>query len=265
MYRIGLKVWSINKNYIKDAVSLYKEGVYDYIELFSVPGSYEMCIDWWKDLDIPYVIHAPHSGCNMNFAKKEFLDSNLKMAFEALKYADTLKAEIVIFHPGVEGDIKETAFQINKINDSRMTIENKPYYALHDNLINNGYSPEDIKFLKESCNIGFCLDIPHAIYSANSQKIDRLSYLEKFIKLNPIIFHIYDGDYFGVYDYHKKFGEGSFSFGEIFKILPLNRPISIETPKKSKENLEDFKQDAYFLKGLFSSAEEIPEKWTEKI
>ena len=40
MYKIGLKLWSINTDYYYDeAKRLYDEGVFDYIELYVVPDT----------------------------------------------------------------------------------------------------------------------------------------------------------------------------------------------------------------------------------
>ena len=39
--KIGLKLWSLNENYIKPARELFKEKIYDYIELYAVPSSLE--------------------------------------------------------------------------------------------------------------------------------------------------------------------------------------------------------------------------------
>ncbi len=37
--KYGLKLWSTNDYYISEAIRLYKEGFYNYIELFIVPDS----------------------------------------------------------------------------------------------------------------------------------------------------------------------------------------------------------------------------------
>ena len=47
MYKLGLKLWSINTdNYLKEAIKLYNQGIYDYIELYVVPGSLEHLSKW---------------------------------------------------------------------------------------------------------------------------------------------------------------------------------------------------------------------------
>ena len=165
MYKIGLKLWSTNRNYVKEAIQLYKDNLYDYIELFSVPGSYEKYINMWKKLSVPYVIHAPHTMCGLNLAKKNSWPDNWPLIKEALKFADALNSKIIIFHPGISGEVEEAVFQLNRINDSRIVIENKPYYTLDKANICNGHSPQDIKFILENTKVGFCFDIGPVSYT----------------------------------------------------------------------------------------------------
>src|SRR5947207_12845625 len=112
MIKIGLKLWSINKNYIEQAIRLHKNSSYQYIELFSVPNSFQTHADLWielkKSLGINFIIHAPHFAQGMNLAKAECFDNNMKLAQEALRFADALDAQYVIFHPGFGGDDDET-------------------------------------------------------------------------------------------------------------------------------------------------------------
>lgn len=258
MYKIGLKLWSTNNNYIQQALELYKKKVYDYIELFVVPDSYNEYIKIWKNLDIPFIIHAPHSFVGLNMAKKEMLTENLRLAKQAQKFADDLDAQFIIFHPGIDGDIKQTVYQLNKIKDSRILIENKPYYTIDKKLICNGYSPEDIEFVIKNTDVGntsigntsvgFCFDIGHAIYSANAQGIDWYDYLLRFNKLKPKVYHLTDGDINGVIDQHEHLGLGSFDFEKIVDLFPKSSYITVETKKDYQDSLSDFKRDIRFLK-----------------
>jgi len=250
MYKIGLKLWSTNQNYIKEAIHLFEKGVYQYIELFAVPGSYEKFINLWKSLNIPYVIHAPHSYVGLNPAKKEKRNENLKLINETMRFANDLNVEIIIFHPGVNGEIKETAYQLGQIKDPRIVVENKPFLGLNDEIC-NGSTLEEIKFVIDKAKVGFCFDIGHAINSANYQKIEHFKYLNEFNKLQPKIYHLTDGDFNGVYDEHKHLGKGSYDIKRIVvEILPTDCLITVETNKNFKDSLRDFEEDAYFLKNI---------------
>ncbi|MBD3231355.1 TIM barrel protein [Candidatus Dependentiae bacterium] len=248
MYKIGLKLWSTNLNYIKEAKRLFGEQIYDYIELFAVPGSFEGYIKLWKKLKIPYVIHAAHSAVGLNLAKKNFCKQNMKLTNEAKRFADELHANIIIFHPGINGEIEETVKQLNMIYDSRIIIENKPYYGIYNNVICNGSSPEEIEFITKNTNVGFCLDIGHAIYFSNAKKMNKIKCIKRFLQINPEIFHISDGDWNGIYDEHKHLGKGDFDFKKIFSILPKDFCMSVETEKCFEKSLEDFEDDVFFLK-----------------
>lgn len=248
MIQFGLKLWSINKNYIEEAFRLYKEGIYSYIELYAVPDSYNKFIELWKNLDIPYVIHAPHYLGGMNLARREDKNKNFKLIEEVVKFANSLNVKKIIFHPGVAGDIEETVLQLNEIDDNRILIENKPYFSLDGSFVCNGNSPEEIKFIMDMANVGFCLDIGHAICSANASKIEPLDYIKQFIILNPDMYHLTDGDYRGIYDRHDHFGRGTFPIETILSILPHNCFITIETEKDLKDNLFDFIKDIKILR-----------------
>ncbi len=250
MYKLGLKLWSTNKNYIKPALELYEKKIYDYIELFVVPNSYDEYIRIWKNAEIPFIIHAPHSSVGLNLAKKNMFTENMRLASQAQRFADDLNAKFIIFHPGIDGDIKETVSQLNQINDSRILIENKPYYTIDKKLVCNGYSPEDIKFVIDNVGIGFCFDIGHAIYSANAQGIDWYSYLKQFNNLKPKMYHLTDGNINGVIDEHEHLGVGSFDLERTIDLFSKNSYITIETKKSNNSSLNDFEKDIKFLFNL---------------
>ncbi len=250
MYHFGLKLFSVNENYLKEAIRLYEKGAYNYIELYSVPGSFEDCKKLWKGLPMPFIVHAPHFGDGLNFAMKELRKKNRVMAEEAFRYADLLKAPIVIFHPGVNGDIKETAYQMKRLNDKRVIVENKPYFGLAENLICNGSTPEEIEFLIKEGKVGFCLDMGHAICAANASGFNPLEYIEKFLELKPAMYHLTDGDYYGVFDRHDHYGKGSFPILHLLKLIPPNSKITNEAVKDFADSLRDFEEDMKFISGL---------------
>lgn len=248
MFKLGLKLWSINENYIKEAIRLYEEGIYSYIELYIVPGSFDNYINLWKSFKIPFSLHAPHYMNGMNLADKSNLVKNLELTAEVQKFADELKAEYIIFHPGMEGDIEETVRQLNIINDHRIFIENKPYIApLKQNFICNGNSPEEINYILNNTNVKFCLDVGHAICAANSYEKDPLDFLNEFINLNPAMYHLSDGEMNSKIDKHLNFGQGDFDIEKILNFLPENARITLETNKNPEKNLEDFVEDIQYI------------------
>ena len=104
MLKLGLKLWSVNTDaYLREARRLYAEGVFDYLELYVVPGSQETLPIWEKlrnDLNLPFVIHAPHSFHGVNLADAENSAANEKAFDETKRFADTLGAAKIIVHGG---------------------------------------------------------------------------------------------------------------------------------------------------------------------
>jgi len=252
MNKIGLKLWSTNSSYINSASELYNKGYFDYIELYSVPDSFNEYITLWKSLQIPYIIHAPHYTSGLNFADSGKLKNNLKLADEARRYADELHSGFIIFHPGVNGEIEETISQLNRLREDRILIENKPHRGLHNELC-VGHSPDEIKKIIAECHTGFCLDFGHAVYSANAKNIEPLEYITLFLELNPDMYHLSDGDYSGIHDRHDHLGEGNFPLKQMIQLLEDGRMVSIETVKNYSDNLDDFVADYNFLSKLMGS------------
>lgn len=248
MRRIGLKLFSINENYRDLAIELYQKKVYDYIELYTVPDSFDNTIDLWKDVDIPFVIHGPHFRGGMNFALKEKEDNNKKLYEEAARFADELRAKYIIFHPGIAGDIEETARQVRTLADKRILIENKPYHAIaNKEMICNGYAPVDIDLVMRESNCGFCLDVGHCFCAANALGVDKIQFLEKFLQLGPKMIHLADNLEDTTVDAHMHIGKGSYDIKEIWGFIPGDIYLTLEVDKDSNSDLNDFVADVETL------------------
>lgn len=249
VFRFGLKLWSNNENYVKEALRLYEKGVYQYIEIYMLPETERKMIEMWKGLDgIPYVVHAPHFKQGLNLAKKESKDLNLRLIDETINFADSLAADNIIVHPGIAGDIRETARQLKEINEPRLLVENKPYYALFDGLVCNGTTPDEICLVMEEAGVGCCLDIGHAFCAARGLQKDPMEFLKRFLELKPEMFHLTDGDYSSEYDRHDHFGKGNYDIRAILGMLPDACRITVETQKDCVDSLIDFENDIDFLK-----------------
>lgn len=257
VFRFGLKLWSNNDNYLKEAIRLFEKGVYQYIEIYMLPGTGKKTVDMWKGLDIPYVVHAPHFLAGLNLAKKEQKKTNFEMIDETRRFADELFAENIIVHPGIAGDIKETARQLKEINEPRILIENKPYYALVDGLICNGTTPEEISFVMKEAGIGCCIDIGHTFCAAKGLEKELIDFLKSFLSLKPDMYHLTDGDYESLYDRHDHIGKGNFDIRTVLEIIPQGKRITVETEKSSEGSLADFEEDIVYLKKFYDSSDII--------
>ena len=244
MYKLGLKLWSVNTDcYYQETLKLYAQGLFDYVELYMVPDTLHT-LPKWSQMQIPFIIHCPHFMHGFNLAKAEMKESNFSIYKQVKQFADTLQAKYIIFHGGIDGDIKETAKQLAGFKEPRALIENKPMIALPNRMGGNfcrGYNKAEIKLVKDTAGCGFCLDFGHAICAANSQQTDIYAYCEDFLSLSPNMFHLTDNtDITSPYDTHPHLGEGQLDINKIKKMLPPDAIITLETDKKSKENLDDF-------------------------
>ena len=161
----------------------------------------------------------------------------------------------IIFHGGVDGNVEETVSQLSSFDEPRALIENKPFIALPNRMGGNfcrGATYEEVKFIIDTVKCGFCLDIGHAVCSANSQGKEPYLFLHKLMKLRPAMFHLSDiMDITSPYDVHLHLGSGRLDIARLKRtIFPADAIISVETNKDNKENLDDFERDALWLKNL---------------
>lgn len=287
MLNYGLKIWSSNKKLLKEALALYREGKFHFLELYLVPGSfssglssglsfnnqcviflprrknYTLCSEEIKFLkEIPITIHAPHSRHNFNIFD---LDEKKKAVFENLvqKTADFFKAKYIVVHAG--RGTSQDLFKKNmaKIQDKRILIENMTKMVWNwdgeGNFVKDevnlcfGYSREQLLFIKEQCGFDICFDFGHAIKSAPSQRIDYRAFIEDLIKeLQPTYFHLCDGDTKEERDEHLNLGQGNFDLKWLKKLL-LNLgeqqdiDLVLEVPKKGNTLDNDLNNIEYFL------------------
>ena len=214
--KLGLKLWSVNTdNYLFEAVKLFEKGIYNFIELYVVPNSIEHLKKWGtvkNNHKIPFTLHAPHFASGINLANKDFFETNMNAYQEIEEYRVGLDAKYTVVHGGVQGNIKETVRQLKLINPQNMLIENKPYKApLGKKFICRGYNIEEIKYIMDELSCGFCLDIGHAICTANSLKLEPYKFLTEFNKLNPACHHLSDGNINSEIDKHLNFGNGNYN------------------------------------------------------
>jgi endonuclease IV len=249
--QLGLKLGSPDMGYTDAIHALYERGVFQYIELFVVPESSEQTIAYWKQFHIPFGIHAPHSGAGMNPANPEMRSRNAPKILEALRFADALNADYIVFHSGTNGKIEESVRQLRPHMDSRCLVENKPYQGFKgDGVLCLGSTPEEIEHLTNKLNIRFCLDFGHAICAARSHKEEPLEYIQRFLKFKPRLYHLTDGDYQSELDSHEHYGQGSFPLRELLSLVPPGAKITNEARHDFKDCLDDFEKDSTFIRGI---------------
>lgn len=257
MYRIGLKLWSVNTDaYLREAERLYAAGVFSYIELFVVPDTMETLGAWRRlheERSVPFVVHNAHAVAGFNLADRSAEARNREIYAQTRKFADALDARHVIFHGGVEGSIEETARQLKALEEPRALLENKPVKPLPNKAgvtSCRGATIDEIGHVLAEAGCGFCLDVGHAICAANAQGVEPYAYVEELNgRFSPAMFHLSDVvDMSSPYDAHPHLGTGALDIPRLRReLFPADAMISIETVKDSPTDLDDFTRDVGML------------------
>ncbi len=240
----GIKLWTTNEEWFEEANRLYEKEIINYVELYTVPGSYEG-FDFEK-LKMQIVIHGPHYGHGFNMADKSLFDSNMEKLKETLSFADKLNSKQVIFHPGFGGGIENTKYFLKQIKDNRIILENVPKKSLVDGEIFVAYNIKEFRELLKIGNLGFCLDFGHAAKSALSQGKDYKEAIQNYLKFNPNIFHICGADLSNEKDKHLNLWEGDLDASFLKKCIGKEKRVTFEVPKKGSSLENDIKNINYF-------------------
>ena len=246
--KIGLKLWSPNTHLLKSANKLFRSKSISYIELYVVPKTNVATLQIWKKAEAPFVVHAPNESV-LDLSTAEKTKENTIIFSEVQQFADELDAHQIIVHPGY-GRIKESVDQLLQFSDKRICIENMPFHSLHNSRILVGSTYAHLEQMLAITNYHFCLDIGHAIVAAHNLKLDYMAFLQQLLTLKPVIFHLNDGFIDSEKDLHLHFGEGNFPIKKIIDLIPPDSAISLETPKKLNEGLNDFQSDLNFLREI---------------
>ena len=221
--KFGLKLWARNYRHIEEAAELIRSGIFQYLELMPEPG---YSVDLYPS-DIPYVIHAT----KFNPADAAKIDDNRALMRMCTRWADRLKSEVIIVHPG-SGSLKHSLEFINAEewrSDRRIVVENMPFVVdgEQDRLAS---TPADISVY----NRPICLDIGHMIKSALSHFTDYRLFIDGFLKLKPRMAHIMDGYTNDERDQHLAIGEGDYDFRYLVEKLSSAgiEYATLETPWK---------------------------------
>lgn len=225
--KYGIKLWTKNHDLYKEAVRLIKSGKADYVELTFFPGETKN-IELLRE--VPVVIHSLTYTQGVCYSDSNF-EKNFRVMDETLKIADYLNVDKIIVHPDVGSKAHFIKF-LKKYNDKRIVIENMPKKSLIGKPC-LGFSPEQISEFKSTGPFGFCLDLGHAIKASLSENRDYKTYISSFLKLNPAIMHLCDGNLNVEEDEHLNLGEGGYDLEFIKKAISKNpnTQLTLEVPK----------------------------------
>jgi sugar phosphate isomerase/epimerase len=249
MKRLGLKVYSTDARRIKTIERMFAQRLFDYIELYAVPGTFRATAAAWRSVHIPYIVHVAHTSYDFNLARRTHARNNSRIFAEARRFADMLDAAYLICHPGVQGSSGETIRQLRSFADGRVLIENKPVISL-DGKLCVGYSPDEIRMIKDGARCGFCFDIAHCAKYCYTGGHDLFGEIDRFMKMRPSVIHLCDGFKAGCFDEHLAFGSGDFPLDKFCKRIRASSTVShitVETPKRIRQWESDVKCDFSFI------------------
>lgn len=260
MQKLGIKIWSRdvlkNRTFFDETVKAAKEGLFEYIELFCFPNSYnDTCDVIKKEMSgTKVIIHNSHSAYGFDTGDKNRLQSNLRDVSDSKKFADVLKAEMIIVHAGC-GDhpenLEETIRQFKIFNDSRIAVENLPYVCSVSKKILHGTSPEQIETIKKETGCKFCLDFSHATCAANYYKKNVVSEIKRYQELHPDMYHLCDGFRDEVNDKHLHFGEGNYDLSYfVNEIISDDTFVTMETGYTPPVDVQPWIKDRNYFRNL---------------
>ena len=262
MRRFGLKLWSKdfikNLDFVNTAEVKVKEGVFDYLELFALPLSFEETHKIIKDkfFGVKCVIHAPHGLQGLDISDKNEFFNNQKRIEDARRFADLLEAPFIVLHPGMnagEEFLEESIRQFKLFGDERLTVENLPSYCSQTKRLLHGVRPLEIKRFIDEVGCPFCLDFSHAICGANSCGENIFSFLKEMAELKPAMYHLCDGEANSLNDSHLHFGEGDYDLRRlVLEFTKENALITMETGHGIPDSVEPWVNDVNYIRKIIS-------------
>lgn len=253
--KLGLKIWSINHQSFEKLDEFFQKGLIDYVELYTYPDSFDAsALSPLKKL--PLIFHAPTFPHGMNLASPF---REIKALIQDIRqYTSFFQENKIIFHPGVmQGSMRKslenTISNLNYLkNEFDIILENVPAIGIDDKSVMVGATPWDFMQIKNETQVKSCLDFGHAINSANYHQTDPFEYIEQFLREEPFMFHLSDGNFDSHIDVHLHYHQGSFPLERIVSFLPGTAIISLETPKKDFKNLSEDHSNLILLKKFFT-------------
>jgi len=227
--KYGLKLWSNNVELFDEAVAAHASQAFDFIELYSNPA-HKPDFEALKMLKaLPVTIHATHIDGFHEFVIGEKEEAIWK---QTLELADFFESEVIVIHPGRAHTFNSFKENLDKIDDSRIYIENMAGLDVDKNPM-FGQELSHLERMRELRPI--CFDFEKAVKAACYQKKDYKEYIEEALqRLKPSYFHISGGDKDNPVDEHLNLQAANFDVAWMKRQLEaMAQPARLvfETPK----------------------------------
>lgn len=253
MPQFGLKLGIGEVPLIPAAQRLWKEGRYDFLELYVPIGAKPLDAENWTWYDGILVLHAPHAAGGFNFAQAGMRESNLRCLETLERLRQRMSPAMMVFHPGLDGDIGEMFRQIDMVRvefpglHRVMLMENKPHFGLRGEIC-LGASASEMHEILDATGCGFCLDVRHAVAYAAWAERDWRDALGELAALEPRLWHVADGALADRVDSHNHIGEGNLPWREIAAFWNEKTLVTVECEKSPAMRLNDFLTDLRHLR-----------------
>ncbi len=212
--------------YLFEEVITEVSKVFDHWEIFAeaehrLPSIEARFRDLIPSYKLSYSIHAPISDINIGSLNERIREDSILEILTTAETAVSFDIDTITIHPGLSSmavpymeekaaeKAKKSLRSIDRISAEygvRIAVENMPAFPFM-----LGRTAEELKFLIDETNLGFCLDIGHA------NTTDETDNLIKEFRDRLINVHIHDNH--GEHDEHLTLGEGSIDFKGILDKL----------------------------------------------
>ena len=173
--------------------------------------------DLMPSYKLSYSIHAPISDINIGSLNDRIREDSIIELLSLAETAVSLNIDTITIHPGITSmavpymeekaaeKARKSLGSIDRIASEygvRIAVENMPAFPFM-----LGRTAEELKYLLDGTNLGFCFDIGHA---NTTDQIDDIikEFGDRFINI-----HIHDNH--GEHDEHLTLGEGSIDFKSV--------------------------------------------------
>jgi sugar phosphate isomerase/epimerase len=181
-----------------------------------------------------------HLGQGVNLANTDREKKNLRSLKLSVEMADYFSSKIIVVHPGerenADCNVQNSAWLFRRMADKRILVENMPFIDGPDFFCR---TPEEVAAFMKLANCGFCLDIGHATAAATGLGLNYIEHIKNFLALRPSYFHLQDTPTDLSHDQHLHFGEGGMDLPRIFKMLPKDAMLCLETANDIEGRLKD--------------------------
>ena len=178
-------------------------------------------LDLMPSYNLSYSIHAPISDINIGSLNERIREDSVIELLTTAETAANLNIDTVTIHPGLSSmavpymeekaaeKARKSLGSIDRIASEygvRIAVENMPAFPFM-----LGRTVEELKYLLDGTNLGFCFDIGHA------NTTDQIDDLIKEFGDRIVNVHIHDNH--GEHDEHLTLGEGSIDFKSVLAKL----------------------------------------------